>query len=115
MGQPGNRSVLLLAPNGSHAPAQEAAREGDEAWVVSMGIVMSLIVLAIVFGNVQVSTGQGGDEVVGDGLQTLELGDGRDDLVMGLAVVPFGASHILMKMWTFGNFWCEFWTSIDVL
>ncbi|EGV98691.1 Beta-2 adrenergic receptor [Cricetulus griseus] len=34
---------------------------------------------------------------------------------MGLAVVPFGASHILMKMWNFGNFWCEFWTSIDVL
>ncbi|NXB54157.1 ADRB2 protein, partial [Leucopsar rothschildi] len=37
------------------------------------------------------------------------------DLVMGLAVVPFGACHIIMEMWTFGNFWCEFWTSVDVL
>ncbi|XP_017521985.1 beta-2 adrenergic receptor isoform X1 [Manis javanica] len=115
MGQPGNRSVLLLAPNGSHAPAQEAAREGDEAWVVSMGIVMSLIVLAIVFGNVLVITAIAKFERLQTVTNYFITSLACADLVMGLAVVPFGASHILMKMWTFGNFWCEFWTSIDVL
>ena len=49
MGQPGNRSVFLLAPNASHAPDQNVTLERDEAWVVGMGILMSLIVLAIVF------------------------------------------------------------------
>lgn len=37
------------------------------------------------------------------------------DLIMGIAVVPFGASHILLGKWQFGNFMCEFWTATDVL
>ena len=36
MGQPGNRSVFLLAPNASHAPDQDVTLERDEAWVVGM-------------------------------------------------------------------------------
>lgn len=37
------------------------------------------------------------------------------DLIMGLVVVPFGSSYILLGVWRFGNFMCEFWTSTDVL
>lgn len=37
------------------------------------------------------------------------------DLIMGLVVVPFGSSHILLGVWQFGNFMCEFWTATDVL
>lgn len=37
------------------------------------------------------------------------------DLIMGLAVVPFGSSYILLGVWRFGNFMCEFWTATDVL
>lgn len=37
------------------------------------------------------------------------------DLIMGLVVVPFGSSYILLGAWQFGNFMCEFWTAADVL
>lgn len=37
------------------------------------------------------------------------------DLIMGLVVVPFGSSYILLGVWRFGNFMCEFWTATDVL
>ncbi|XP_077183180.1 beta-2 adrenergic receptor [Paroedura picta] len=86
-----------------------------ESWVVGMGIVMSLIVLAIVFGNVLVITAiarfQRLQTVTNYFITSLACAD----LLMGLAVVPFGASHIMLNTWKFGNFWCEFWTSIDVL
>lgn len=37
------------------------------------------------------------------------------DLIMGVVVVPFGSSYILLERWQFGNFMCEFWTATDVL
>uniref|UniRef100_A0A3Q2UQ96 Beta-2 adrenergic receptor n=1 Tax=Fundulus heteroclitus TaxID=8078 RepID=A0A3Q2UQ96_FUNHE len=37
------------------------------------------------------------------------------DLIMGLIVVPFSSSNILLRSWMFGNFMCDFWTATDVL
>ncbi|KAG7267520.1 hypothetical protein CRUP_003419 [Coryphaenoides rupestris] len=34
---------------------------------------------------------------------------------MGVVVVPFGSSYILLRVWRFGSFFCELWTACDVL
>ncbi|XP_069507486.1 beta-2 adrenergic receptor [Ambystoma mexicanum] len=90
------------------------AKPGD-AWMVGIGIIMSVIVLIIVFGNVLVITAiarfQRLQTVTNYFITSLACAD----LLMGLAVVPFGASSIMLNMWEFGNFWCEFWTSLDIL
>ncbi|KAM4747073.1 beta-2 adrenergic receptor [Rhinophrynus dorsalis] len=92
----------------------EKEKPGD-VWMVGMGILMSIIVLIIVFGNILVITAiakfQRLQTVTNYFITSLACAD----LVMGLIVVPFGASSIIMDTWKFGNFWCEFWTSIDIL
>ncbi|XP_053575814.1 beta-2 adrenergic receptor [Bombina bombina] len=86
-----------------------------EAWIVGMGILMSIIVLVIVFGNVLVITAiakfQRLQTVTNYFITSLACAD----LVMGLIVVPFGASSVMLHTWEFGNFWCEFFTSVDIL
>uniref|UniRef100_A0A3P8WWZ6 Beta-2 adrenergic receptor n=1 Tax=Cynoglossus semilaevis TaxID=244447 RepID=A0A3P8WWZ6_CYNSE len=83
--------------------------------VVLLGVAMAILVLAIVFGNVLVITAilrfQRLQTVTNLFIASLAVAD----LIMGLVVVPFGSSYILLKRWQFGNFMCEFWTATDVL
>ncbi|CAI9597469.1 unnamed protein product [Staurois parvus] len=87
----------------------------DDSWMVGMGIVMSIIVLIIVFGNIMVITAiakfQRLQTVTNYFITSLACAD----LVMGMMVVPFGAGIIIMDSWKFGNFWCEFFISVDIL
>ncbi|XP_075756364.1 beta-2 adrenergic receptor isoform X2 [Pelodiscus sinensis] len=103
------------AGNGSSQAGTDSPSLHQDVWMVGMGILMSVIVLAIVFGNVLVITAiakfQRLQTVTNYFITSLACAD----LVMGLAVVPFGASHIMLNQWKFGNFLCEFWTAVDVL
>ncbi|XP_026794834.1 adrenoceptor beta 2, surface b [Pangasianodon hypophthalmus] len=87
----------------------------SDAEKVTLGIIMGLLVLAIVFGNVLVISAiarfQRLQTVTNCFIGSLACAD----LVMGLLVVPFGACDILLDKWYFGNFFCEFWLSTDVL
>ncbi|XP_053504274.1 adrenoceptor beta 2, surface b [Ictalurus furcatus] len=83
--------------------------------MVILGIVIGILVLAIVFGNVLVITAiarfQRLQTVTNCFISSLACAD----LIMGLLVVPFGACDIFLEKWHFGNVFCEFWLSTDVL
>ncbi|XP_063784153.1 beta-2 adrenergic receptor [Pseudophryne corroboree] len=101
-----NTTLSTIAPNTTIAV---------DARMVGMGILMSVIVLVIVFGNILVISAiakfQRLQTVTNYFITSLACAD----LVMGLIVVPFGASSVIMQTWVFGNFWCEFFTSVDIL
>ncbi|KAF7697391.1 adrenoceptor beta 2, surface b [Silurus meridionalis] len=87
----------------------------SDAETVILATVIGLLVLAIVFGNILVITAiarfQRLQTVTNCFISSLACAD----LVMGLLVVPFGACDILLEKWKFGNFFCKFWLSADVL
>ncbi|XP_029968112.1 beta-2 adrenergic receptor-like [Salarias fasciatus] len=97
----------------SHPP-----KNGDgysEVTMILLGMIMSLLVLCIVFGNILVITAIARFQRLQNVTNCFIISLACADLVMGLIVVPFGACYIIFKTWHFGSFWCEFWTATDVL
>uniref|UniRef100_I3KXN6 Beta-2 adrenergic receptor n=2 Tax=Oreochromis niloticus TaxID=8128 RepID=I3KXN6_ORENI len=91
--------------------------EGFSAPVmILLGMVMSLLVLTIVFGNILVITAIARFQRLQNVTNCFITSLACADLVMGLIVIPFGACKIISNnTWYFGNFWCDFWTATDVL
>ncbi|XP_054612051.1 beta-2 adrenergic receptor-like isoform X2 [Dunckerocampus dactyliophorus] len=89
--------------------------EYNDTEVVLLGAAMAILVVAIVFGNVLVISAilrfRRLQTVTNLFIASLAVAD----LIMGVAVVPFGSIYILLGTWQFGNFLCEFWTATDVL
>lgn len=96
----------------SSSPKNE---ENSDTVMILLGMVMSLIVLWIVLGNILVITAISRFQRLQSVTNCFITSLACADLVMGLIVVPFGASNVIFKSWHFGNFWCDFWTATDVL
>ncbi|XP_069366261.1 beta-2 adrenergic receptor-like [Paralichthys olivaceus] len=83
--------------------------------LVLLGATMAIVDLAIVFGNILVITAilrfQRLQTVTNLFIASLAVAD----LIMGLVVVPFDSSHILLETWPFGNPMCTLWMATDVL
>lgn len=105
--------------NSSHEQRNDSSGAADgsysEAQMVLLGMVMSLLVLVIVFGNILVITAIARFQRLQNVTNCFITSLACADLVMGLVVVPFGACYIIFHTWHFGSFWCEFWTATDVL
>uniref|UniRef100_A0A3Q3ITU6 Beta-2 adrenergic receptor n=2 Tax=Monopterus albus TaxID=43700 RepID=A0A3Q3ITU6_MONAL len=87
----------------------------SEVTMILLGMIMSLLVLCIVFGNILVITAIARFQRLQNVTNCFITSLACADLVMGLIVIPFGACYIIFKTWHFGGFWCEFWTATDVL
>ncbi|XP_026184139.1 adrenoceptor beta 2, surface b [Mastacembelus armatus] len=98
-------SNISLTPDSLMSPSE----------LMLLGTAMGILVLAIVFGNILVITAilrfQRLQTVTNLFIASLAVAD----LIMGVVVVPFGSSYILLNHWHFGHFMCEFWTATDVL
>ncbi|XP_037660379.1 beta-1 adrenergic receptor [Choloepus didactylus] len=110
------RLLVPASPPASLLPtASEVSAPLSHQWTAGMGLLMALIVLLIVAGNVLVIVAIAKTPR----LQTLTnlfiMSLASADLVMGLLVVPFGATIVVWGRWEYGSFFCELWTSVDVL
>ncbi|XP_045885651.1 adrenoceptor beta 2, surface a [Micropterus dolomieu] len=110
----GYLNVSTATTNMSAVPP-ENEESYSEATMILLGMIMSLLVLCIVFGNILVITAIGRFQRLQNVTNCFITSLACADLVMGLIVVPFGACYIIFKTWHFGSFWCEFWTATDVL
>ncbi|XP_005795585.2 beta-2 adrenergic receptor-like [Xiphophorus maculatus] len=102
-----NTSTTAISPDEN--------KETSETVKIFLGIIMSLLVLLIVFGNILVITAIARFQRLQNVTNCFITSLACADLVMGLIVVPFGACNVIFNKWHFGVFWCRFWTATDIL